>query len=397
MHTKIHLYLCMLIAFLLPVYIQATPPVIVLLLVNRIAEGNFRSKWFELKNTKIVWTLIILYILHIIGMLWTENKSAGWFDLEVKLSLILFPFIIASQTNKQEYYAKTLWSFVWGCIISGIICYSVAGLHYINTGENHFAYTYFSYNMHPSYLAMYMVFSIAVILFLKQDKTRKTQSINVIMVLFLFTTVIILASKSGIVTLFLLLLIYLLYLSIKQNKTSVALSFLAVFILLATTIFYISPYTKQRIDVALKTLLNSKKINSNTKESNAERILIWKSDLATIQKNIPLGSGTGDIKDELIQTYLQYNYTDLAKKNLNAHNQFFQTAITLGLAGIIAIIACFTIPLYIGFRSKNIILLSFIIITIINFSVESMLEVQAGTIFFSFFYVLLLKHNTSPT
>jgi len=133
------------------------------------------------------------------------------------------------------------------------------------------------------------------------------------------------------------------------------------------------------------------------KESNAERILIWKSDLATIQKNIPLGSGTGDIKDELIQTYLQYNYTDLAKKNLNAHNQFFQTAITLGLAGIIAIIACFTIPLYIGFRSKNIILLSFIIITIINFSVESMLEVQAGTIFFSFFYVLLLKHNTSPT
>ena len=123
-HTKAFLYLCILIAFFLPAYIHVVPILIGIILLNWLAEGNFPEKISLIRKNKIALLFISLYLLHIIGMLWTENKSSGWFDLEVKLSILLFPLIIASQNAiSGEKIKLILNSFVFGCIAAGIVCY----------------------------------------------------------------------------------------------------------------------------------------------------------------------------------------------------------------------------------------------------------------------------------
>ncbi|MDO8627321.1 MAG: hypothetical protein Q7K42_02560, partial [Candidatus Diapherotrites archaeon] len=180
-HTKAHLYLCILIAFFLPVYINVVPALIALLTVNWAAEGNFQEKIVLLKKNKNAWLFIAFYLIHIIGMLWTENTSAGWFDLQVKLSLLLFPLIMSTTSSETK---KNLWSFVFGCVLAGIICIVIATMHYFKTGENHFEYTFLSYDLHPTYFAMYIDFAIAILIYsINNYNSKKEKAVRLMAVL----------------------------------------------------------------------------------------------------------------------------------------------------------------------------------------------------------------------
>ena len=150
-----------------------------------------------------------------------------------------------------------------------------------------------------------------------------------------------------------------------------------------------SAIISSRFDYTLNAL-ESKKLDKTSSESSTIRILIWEQAFDLIRKNLLIGVGTGDIKDMLVEKYKQEGMTGAYDHKLNAHNQFLQTTLALGLPGLILIFGLLFIPLF----KKNyttFLTISFIIIIILNFLVESMLEIQAGTIFFSFFYSTLLS------
>ena len=82
--------------------------------------------------------------------------------------------------------------------------------------------------------------------------------------------------------------------------------------------------------------------------------------------------------------------TGAYEKKLNAHSQFFQTGIALGLPGIIILSGIFLAAFIwcvrrrFGFGALLTALLVF------NFIPESMLQIQAGTLFAGFFYCFIL-------
>ena len=126
-------------------------------------------------------------------------------------------------------------------------------------------------------------------------------------------------------------------------------------------------------------------------ESTISRIFIWEACTDIIQENILAGVGTGDTKDALLEKYLKEEMSGAYEKSLNAHNQFFQTQISIGIIGSLLLLSSIFIPLFHSFRTTgNNLLTLFIIIIIINFLVESMLETQAGVMFYAFFNSLLL-------
>lgn len=127
-------------------------------------------------------------------------------------------------------------------------------------------------------------------------------------------------------------------------------------------------------------------------KSTAQRELIWDHSIQLIKQHPIFGVGLGDGNDELQAQYLEIGEMDMAYKKLNAHNQFFQTTIQLGLLGLLSLISIVVYPL-LNPRNKSVFFITFltVIIVILNFLTESMLERQAGVIFLAFVSSLLIQ------
>ena len=81
-------------------------------------------------------------------------------------------------------------------------------------------------------------------------------------------------------------------------------------------------------------------------------------------------------------------------EHLNAHNQYLQTFITLGIGGVIGLLVMLLYPLSHAISNRNLLYAGFIFIFILNIFVESMLETQAGNLFFAFFNALLYMYSS---
>ena len=65
--------------------------------LNLLLVADFKGNFAELKNNKFFLFLLLFYLLHLAGMLWTEDITHGFDDLRVKASLIAIPLIICSK------------------------------------------------------------------------------------------------------------------------------------------------------------------------------------------------------------------------------------------------------------------------------------------------------------
>ena len=119
------------------------------------------------------------------------------------------------------------------------------------------------------------------------------------------------------------------------------------------------------------------------------RMLIWKSALELFLEKPLFGYGTGDVKHELVGVYKKYNYDYLADYQLNAHNQYLQMLIAIGLIGSIIFWAYLIFPVFEKNFFSNMVYAGFIFLILVNFLTESMLETQAGVVFYAFFNSLL--------
>jgi len=85
---------------------------------------------------------------------------------------------------------------------------------------------------------------------------------------------------------------------------------------------------------------------------------------------------------------------------LNAHNQYLQTYIALGIPGALLLILMLVLPGWLAVRRIHFIYFSFLAVFAFNILVESMLEVQAGVIYYAFFNSLFFfgwKAMDSPS
>jgi len=149
-----------------------------------------------------------------------------------------------------------------------------------------------------------------------------------------------------------------------------------------------------RFNKGLETIMHPEAIQTDDTESNAARLLIWRSAFDLAAEN-PFGVGTGDVNIELSKKYHQNGYSGIESKQLNAHNQFLQTSAAIGVFGMLLLILIMLIPFVQSFISGDFVFSGFLLITFSNALVEGILEAQAGVIFFAFFYSLLLRNAKS--
>jgi O-antigen ligase len=132
--------------------------------------------------------------------------------------------------------------------------------------------------------------------------------------------------------------------------------------------------------------LRTENIDKTTTESTAVRMLIWKEARNIVRDHPAFGISPGDSNDELYERYKMAGLTGAYAKKLNAHSQYYQTAVGLGLIGLISLIVVLFSPLFSG---RDRLMVFFLLICAVNFLTESMLQTMAGSIFFGYFYGML--------
>lgn len=97
-----------------------------ILAANWLLGKNFAWKWNQLKHNKIFWILISLYLLHVVGMLYTQNIPKGLDELRNKLPLLTLPIILFSTKPLSQNEFKLLFSlFFLSVLASSIYCFLV--------------------------------------------------------------------------------------------------------------------------------------------------------------------------------------------------------------------------------------------------------------------------------
>ncbi len=399
LHTKIYFFLALAIAFCLP-FARFTPVFIALMLLNWLIEGDFKSKFQAISKNKFALLFISLYVMHLIGMLYTQNIDFGLFDIQVKFSLLIFPLILVNRPIPFEKLKFVFLAFIAGGIISSL--YLIFRAIYINiaTGENNFFYQAFSVLVHPSYIGMYLDFCVAWLLFSVLNKSfmqiRLFSFYAFSIILFFSFTIVLLSSKIGLITLILIFIGFLVYIIISRKKYLagiIAMLFLLVSIY--SMVRYV-PFVHDRILTAAQAMSSSTN-NQADSESTAVRLLIWKAADQVISENFLFGTGTGDSKDVLVKEYEKRGMTGALEHKLNTHNEFYQVFVSIGLIGFVLFMLSLLMPFGLAYKRADFLYIVFLLIIILNFIPESMLETQAGVMFYAFFNSLLCFSNSKPS
>lgn len=379
-------------AFLLP-WKFIIAPAGVLLVLSWLITFDYKTKWENMRSHSVQWLFLALSVLYIAGYFWSENKSEALTSLEVKTSILFFPLVFASLKYDYKQTKLILQAFLAGLICVGLFMIVRSIFTNADPGIDVWSYQELSRDiMHPSYISLYYVAGIMICFhgILLREVPVVKKAIAVAFVLFFCILIFMLSSKTGIISLLMIFLFYIGYAVIRFKRYIVAgagLVALAIGFFVALQLF---PSLRERLNSMTEVLSSSAPINPAEVESNRVRLLIWQQDTQIISENKLSGVGTGGVQDALMKKYEEAGMTGAYEKRLNAHSQFFQTGIALGLPGMIMLIgiflAAFTVSVRrrCGFAALLTVLLAF------NFIPESMLQMQAGTFFFGFFFSFIL-------
>lgn len=419
-HSKAFLIFTVLTVVTLPFSIKWCSVAITLLTLNWLLEGNLNHKWQVVKDNKLILLFSGFYFLHILGLLLTQDMSSGLFNLEKKLSLFIFPVVLGTSRILSDKEIKIILNaFILICLGALLISLSYVFIGPKPADPVHLNFDYLNQKkfldafsgpvetwsmvsyiglgslikLHPTYFSLYIAFAISLLVFLHYNTfqyysiVRKTLLVTTL--LFFITALVFLSSRIMLLSFVILIPLasgYLFYRS-RGHLKSVAYSFVIIFFVLL--LIFINPVTQFRIvQEPVSTGFNYPD-SANDWNSWNLRILEWRSSLNIIKHNWFAGVGTGDIGASLDKEYAAVGL-GIFDIGLNAHNQYLQTALALGLAGVIILTLSFIKPAIIAFREQAVLYLVFIFLIGMCCLTESMLEVQKGVVFYSFFNSLLI-------
>ncbi|MCX7696760.1 MAG: O-antigen ligase family protein [Bacteroidales bacterium] len=382
-----------LVLFFIPLYKKVVSLLIVFLIVGTVYYLINSKRWgIIIKFSEINLYWFLLWVMFATSLLYTENIDAGVFDLQVKASMVIFSFFFSLKSIrdvlcKEFYHIIVIW--IAGIFASFLYHIGFAVYDYIFRSHSFdsFFYTFLSNSFHPSYLSMYVVTGLIFLheIMLRKRLDQLTNAIIIVVQFLLVLFVFLLSSKANIISLFLIYVLYTSYL-IKQKRWTWFLGYFLVMIVLF--IFFLLSFSVFRdrilqvVNFPSSKSLEQKKVQVQSEGgSTHDRYLIYLSSLQVIEKNLCLGVGVGDVKQELSKKYLQNNFKKGIEKRYNAHNQFLQNWLATGLVGFLLLLVVVFNIFRKGFYEQKIYLIAFGIVLFVNLMVESMLETQAGSVF----------------
>jgi O-antigen ligase len=348
--------------------------------------------------------LSLWYLLHAVGLAWTTDMHHGLFALEVRLMALLLPLVmLVSPAFWRDHAGAALRTFAHATGVALLFLMLratwlfIAELRLRATGDhpdglpytNIFFSTYFSPWIHPSYVALFAVFALAVLAFRTHGGSLwQRWVLPAALLLGLLLT----ASKSGWIALVLLGMVLLRakgHDAAWRKRLLIAAAGTAVVFGLLVASF---GTVRGKITETWAALRST---DASAHDSSGARVLVWRAAMTLVVEHPLTGVGTGDAERELTRIYAERGYSYPLEQRLNAHSQFLQSAVQLGLPAALLLLLALLVPLPGAWRRSDHLAVFFLLVVLLNAAVESILEVQPGVMFVVLMSALLFPLTTT--
>jgi O-antigen ligase len=372
-------------------------PLFFILLITVVLSGIIKKE-ISFQLNVISSLFLLFYFCYLIGIIFTRDINAGVFELEKKLSFVIFPLLLSLKFKKIWSINVAYMGFILATFLVTLYGIIMALSAWLGAGGGNWVYfsSAISPIHHPSYLAAYLTISTAFA-FIGWREKLPFFSLYWIIPFTIFVIVIhgFLQSLSG--TLFLLIAIFTSLLIWLRNKfrrpifyTIIILMPLIGFIVI-NSIPSIQNDWKDASSNIIEYSKNPKSFVENreqTLSSSSVRIILWTAAFQIFYKH-PFGVGTGNMDEFMEKELIILKQKELTEQNFNPHNQFLQTAVEIGFFGLLVFFAILFSSIYYGLKYKNYLLIIISSNLIFNSLFESMLQRQSGIIFYCFWLCLL--------
>ena len=392
---KIEYIVLFLLAFTIPIGWQLATKVVVFLIVimviRCVAEKGRGLALSRHSNKKLYLFFAATYIMYAISMLYTSNVSDGWQNMEKKLSFIIFPlfFFVSDLTYLSSKRIKALfYAFLSGLLlfILSNMLWAIYDFIVLDAPIRRFLgweITKINY-IHHTYIAMYACFGIIysfVELFDNHLKSKGKIAFLLSALVLSTLFVILVESRAGILCMFLLFACLFAWLFFVKKKRMITMCVGTALAVLLVIFFLLFPSGLNRIIKTQQDLVD-------TEHKEDIRITLLKAGLSVAKENCMFGVGVGDRCDVLIKYYEDNN---LECGDLNSHNQFVDTTISIGILGLLLLLGYFVVPIVFFAINKrwDMVMLLFLFSIAFNAVFEAVFETQTGILYFNFIFCLL--------
>lgn len=336
-------------------------------------------------------SLLILYLLwQGISLVYDTNQTLWWKALEKKSALLIIPVLLmVIDQKKLKFETWAIRGFFAGLFISGMVM--IAFATYRSIGDaSFFPLSYHEFASPFSLGAIYAswYFSTALLYLVFRDQDRLIEKAKPFLLILFLSTLFLLASKLFIILTVPVIFWQLIRKKKAQKKQMITLAAVFVIAIIVSTPFNL------RLSELKNTNLNILKQESFTYDTPFNgltfRLLQWRFATEVLKKKNAWLTGVGINSN---QRFLDDHYKekgvytgnpdlgDTGYLGYNYHNQYLETFVATGLPGLIVLML---IILYIFFSKNGKLLfpLYVYLIVVLFFLTESVLERQAGIIFF---------------
>lgn len=388
-NIDIVLLLLMSVAATLP--LQKINPIFVFTLFSVQVGFIIYYRKIQFNNSLFLWLLISLFVLNVVGLLYSENLNRGFIIITRQISFVLFPLLYSIYCVKNisilfRTYIVAIFCFIVVCELNTLYRFFYLSDVFPLNLELFLSFRYTgaeltkAIGIHNAYFGMYIIFSnVLIISFLQKVKKNYNQFLLILLVSFQSIFILQMVAKTAIIINTIIVVFSLVYFLIKLKR-------IKVLILLISLTLALGWFSAKYLDLPLNRIADRYiELKSGDDAIRDTRVKMWNSSIPIIKKNYVFGVGTGDVEDLL---HKEYEIKNIQSRS-NIHNQFLDYLLRFGVVGIVIFLSVLGVALYKAIKTKNYIYFCFTIIIIGCCMTENILSRQWGIIFYAYFNYLL--------
>lgn len=332
-------HLLVLYMFLLPINNNAKSSVFFVILVLFLYRRNYWNYLKDIFSNRIIQVILLFYIIHALGMLYTDNIDYGKDQMD-RLKYLLFPLVFLSFLDTRFVF-RIIIAFLLGMFISILFSYLI---HYeilpytYSLGKYEiwetFPYSptpFLSHGEHSVGISLFIGFLLYYVLNFKEDEKYK-KALAIVLIVIALVNISFIASRTGYMTLVGVIVITV-FVSYKTN-IKILLAALSSIVVVLFSLYSISNTINERVDIAISNFqkgLSGKNYYENG--STAQRIGLTIYSFEVIKENPVFGVGTGDHMDLLREKIPdeEKRLREIAKP----HNLYVQIPMQTGVIGLL--------------------------------------------------------------
>jgi len=340
-------FLLIALAFVFPLTVFGGNLIIILICFLWLISGDYKSKLNQIINNKLMIASIVFYLIHIVGLIWTEDFEWGLHITHKMWYFIgLFPilFTLMKKENIRIYITSFLLAISITEIFSYLIWFELIAPFKHATVENPTPFmSHISYNP----ILAFAIYLVLHELFFNKKITNLAFSFYSFFAISMSINMFITGGRAGQVGFFVMISVLIFQVLDKQKIKSLFTIFIIIPVIFFSA-YQASDLFQKRVNSAIK---NTNDFSRTNETSVGLRINFALNSFEVIKKYPIIGVGTGDfpVEYQKINQVKSPTFPDAT----NPHNMYSLILVQLGLVGLFSLLSIFYYQIKLSFISSN--------------------------------------------